>query len=389
MIAKPIRFMRHALGAVVLLSLSHAAHANVAITAPTLDNVAYVLMDYDTGEILAQKNADTALPPASLTKMMTSYIVEQQLLEGKLKEDTPIMMSQNAWCQGSSTQSCMYVPVNTTASTIDMLRGIIIQSGNDASKAVAEHIAGSESAFAIMMNDEAKKLGMTQTSFVNATGMPDDGHLASAKDMAVLARAIIRDSGDYYKIYSEKDFTFNGITQPNRNVLLTSDNTVDGLKTGHTAEAGYCLVASSLRDDMRLIAVIMGAKSMQARADQARELLAFGYGHFANVVKAPKGQASANANVRFGKADSVSLITQDNLKVLTTKTQSDKITTIVQLDDNISAPIAEGQPLGKMIAVLNGQAVASVPLVAAEAVEEVGVISRTWQRLVAWLKDLF
>ncbi|MDO4427445.1 MAG: D-alanyl-D-alanine carboxypeptidase family protein [Moraxella sp.] len=369
--------------------LGLSAHANTGIIAPTQDNAAYILMDYDTGEVLAQKNADNALAPASLTKMMTSYIVEQRLLSGQLSEDTPIMMSENAWCRGKSTESCMYVPVGKTATAIDMLRGIIIQSGNDASKAVAEHIAGSESAFATLMNEEAKKLGMTNTYFVNATGMPAENHASSAKDLAVLARAIIRDSGQYYPIYAEKSFTYNGITQGNRNTLLLTDSTVDGLKTGHTNEAGYCLVASSNRDGMRLIAVVMGAKSMQARADQTRELLSFGFGHFENATKAPKGQSIANAPVRFGKSDKVELITEDALKVLTTKTQSAKIHTITQINPDITAPIARGQELGQLIATVDGQPVASVPLVAAEEVAQVGFITRMWRSMTSWIGGLF
>ncbi len=357
--------------------------------APVLSNSAYILMDYDTGAVLAQKNADTALPPASLTKMMTSYIMEQQLQSGKLSEDTPIKMSEEAWCRGSSTQSCMYVPLGQSATAIDMLRGIIIQSGNDASKAVAEHIAGSESAFANLMNEEAKKLGMTNTHFVNATGMPAEGHYASAKDLATLARAIIRDSGRYYPIYAEKKFTYNNITQDNRNTLLLTDPTVDGLKTGHTAEAGFCLVASSKRDETRLIAVVMGANSMQARADQTRELLKFGFDNFINTTKAPKGQSATFADVRFGKQDKVELITEDALKVLSSKANADKITTLIQLDTDITAPIARGQKLGQMVAMMDGQAVASVPLIAADSVEEVGFLSRMWRSLTAWVGGLF
>lgn len=359
------------------------------ITPPTLANTAYVLMDYDTGEILAQKNADKPVPPASLTKMMTSYIMEQRLLNGQLAEDTPIVMNESAWCRGSSVESCMYVPVGASASAIDMLRGIIIQSGNDASKAVAEHIAGSESAFATLMNEEAKKLGMTQTHFVNATGMPAEGHYSSAKDLALLARAIIRDSGKYYPIYSEKEFTYNNIKQGNRNTLLLSDPTVDGLKTGHTSEAGFCLVASSSRDGMRLISVVMGTDSMQARATQTRELLGFGFGHFTNVHKATKGQSVTHAPVRFGKADTVELITEGDLKVLTTKTQADKITTVAEFDKNITAPIARGQAVGNLVAMMDGKPVASVPLIAANEVEQVGFISRMWQSLVSWIGGLF
>ena len=241
--------------------------ANAAIQQPELDNSAFILIDYDTGTVLAQKNAAQPFPPASLTKMMTSYIIEQRLLSGALKENEPVLMTPEAWCKGSSEESCMYVPVNTTAPVIDMLKGIIIQSGNDASKAMAQHIGGSETTFADLMNEEAKKIGMTHTHFMNATGMPQEGHQASAEDLAKLAQAIIKNSKKYYPIYSQKQFTYNGITQGNRNALLFTDPTVDGLKTGHTDEAGYCLVASSKRGDMRLISVIMGTKSAQERAD--------------------------------------------------------------------------------------------------------------------------
>ncbi|MDO5768945.1 MAG: D-alanyl-D-alanine carboxypeptidase family protein [Psychrobacter sp.] len=359
------------------------------ITSPEMDNTAYVLMDYNTGAILAQKNADAPLPPASLTKMMTSYIIEKRLANGDLKEDEPVLMTKNAWCHGSSTEACMYVPVNQSASVIDMLRGIIIQSGNDASIAMAEHIAGSEAAFAEIMNQEAQKIGMTNTHFVNATGMPAEGHRASAMDLAKLARAIIKDSDKYYKIYSEKEFTYNGITQGNRNALLATDPTVDGLKTGHTDAAGHCLVASSKRNDMRLISVIMGTKDKQARADQSRELLNWGFGHFDTVVKAPTGQSVAKLPVRYGTAEAVNIATADTLQVLTTKIQKDKITTVVNLPERIEAPISKGQKIGEMTAMLDGKAVASVPLIATEAVEQAGIFSRLWQRTLNWFGDLF
>ena len=372
----------------VSISMS-AVMASAAIQPPEMDNTAYVLMDYNTGEILAQKNANESLPPASLTKMMTSYIIEQRLASGDLKKDEQVLMSANAWCRGSSSQSCMYVPVNKTASVIDMLRGIIIQSGNDASKAMAEHIAGSEASFAILMNEQAEKIGMENSHFVNATGMPDEGHLASALDLAKLARAIIKNSGDYYSIYSEKEFTYNGITQGNRNALLITDPTVDGLKTGHTDAAGYCLVASSNREGMRLISVIMGTKSQQARADQSRELLNWGFGHFTTVTKAPAGQFVSKIPVWFGEVDEVELAIGDNLQILTSKTQKNKITTVVDIPESLEAPIKKGQEIGKMMAVIDGKAVASVPIVATADVEESGFMSRTWQRVVRWAKNLF
>ena len=366
-----------------------AVMANAAIQPPEMDNTAYVLMDYNTGEILGQKNANESLPPASLTKMMTSYIIEQRLASGDLKEDDQVLMSQNAWCRGSSSQSCMYVPVNKTASVIDMLRGIIIQSGNDASKAMAEHIAGSEASFAILMNEQAQKLGMENSHFVNSTGMPAEGHQASALDLAKLARAIVKNSGDYYSIYSEKEFTYNGITQGNRNALLATDPTVDGLKTGHTDAAGYCLVASSNRDGMRLISVIMGTKSQQARADQSRELLNWGFGHFTTVTKAPAGQFVSKVPVWFGEADEVELATGDNLQILTSKTQKNKITTVVDIPDSLEAPIKKGQEIGKMMAVIDGKAVASVPIIATNDVAQSGFLSRTWQHIVRWAQNLF
>ncbi|MEL0618858.1 D-alanyl-D-alanine carboxypeptidase family protein [Psychrobacter proteolyticus] len=372
----------------VSISMS-AVVANAAIQPPEMDNTAYVLIDYNTGEILAQKNANEALPPASLTKMMTSYIIEQRLASGDLKEDEQVLMSPNAWCRGSSSQSCMYVPVNKTASVIDMLRGIIIQSGNDASKAMAEHIAGSEASFAILMNEQAQKIGMENSNFVNATGMPDEGHLASALDLSKLARAIIKNSGDYYSIYAEKEFTYNGITQGNRNALLITDPTVDGLKTGHTDAAGYCLVASSNREGMRLISVIMGTKSQQARADQSRELLNWGFGHFTTVTKAPAGQFVSKLPVWFGEADEVELATGDNLQILTSKTQKNKITTVVDIPESLEAPIKKGQEVGKMMAVIDGKAVASVPIIATNDIEQSGFMSRTWEHIVRWVKNLF
>jgi len=280
---------KSAIAALLLLpSFSYAA--TVLTTPPELNNKSYVLMDYETGQILASKNENEKLAPASMTKMMTSYIIEQKLLKGELTESEKVRMNESAWCRGSSTESCMYVPLNGTATVLEMLRGIIIQSGNDASKAMAEHISGNEGSFAYAMNQEAKRVGMVNTHFINATGMPAEGHYSTAKDMAVLAKHIIHDSSKYYPIYSEKEFTFNGIKQGNRNALLYTDPSVDGLKTGHTEEAGYCLTTSSKRGPMRLISVIFGAPSMNERASQTRSLLAWGYSNFETVSVQPANQ---------------------------------------------------------------------------------------------------
>lgn len=379
-----VKYASVSLAVVLPTALAHAA-----ITPPTLDNAAYVLMDYDTGTILAQKNAEQPLPPASLTKMMTSYLIEQRLLQGKLKEDEPVLMTPDAWCRGSSEESCMYVDVNQTAPVIDMLKGIIIVSGNDAAKAMAQHIAGSETSFADLMNAEAKKIGMTHTHFMNATGMPADGHEASAHDLALLSKAIIRNSQKYYPLYSQREFTYNNIKQGNRNVLLYSDKTVDGLKTGHTNDAGFCLAASSKRGNMRLISVILGAKSAEERGKQSRELLDWGFGHFTTKVAAPANQMMGTIPVKYGQADAVNVVTQNNLQVLLPKIEEDNVKTVVSLNPNVAAPVKAGQPVGKMTATLNGKPVASVNLVAQSAVEESGFFTRIWQHIAGFFQGLF
>lgn len=368
--------------AMLLTSCSMSAFA---LQQPELDNTAFVLMDYDTGIILAQKNADKAFPPASLTKMMTAYIIEERLLSGKMQETDQIKMTEDAWCRGRSTESCMYVPVNTTASALDMLKGIIIQSGNDAAKAMAQHIAGSETSFADLMNEEAKKIGMTNTHFVNSTGLPAEGHYASPQDLAKLAQVIIKNSNKYYPLYSQKEFTFNKIKQGNRNSLLYTDPTVDGLKTGHTREAGFCLVASSKRGDMRLISVIMGTRSEKDRANQSRTLLDWGFGHFTTKVIAPAGQSFGSVPVLYGKNEQVGIKTIENLQILTEKTQKGKITTSISLPQNLKAPIQQGQTVGQLVAMLDGKAVASVPLVAEASIEEAGFFKRIW----LFIKGLF
>jgi D-alanyl-D-alanine carboxypeptidase (penicillin-binding protein 5/6) len=354
-----------------------AGETAVAGGAPTLAAKAWLLMDFDSGQVLASANADEALPPASLTKMMTSYLVEQALRSGKLKKDDLVTTSQTAWCRGSSTESCMYLPLNGQATVIDILRGIIIQSGNDASKAIAEHMAGSEEGFAKLMNAEAKKLGMTNTNFVNATGLPDPAHKASARDLAILARAIIRESSEYYPLYAEKEFTYNKIKQGNRNALLYTDPTVDGLKTGHTAEAGYCLVTSSKRNNMRLISVILNTASPQARADQSRTLLGWGFSNFEKATPIQPNTPVGTAKVKFGKAETVAA----GLGAPWTLTvpRGQQVQTSVQIDPVVEAPVAKGAVVGKVVASSNGKPVGEAPLVAQADVERAGFMLRAWQ----------
>ena len=346
---------------------------------PALAAKAWLLMDFDSGEILASSNPDEPLPPASLTKMMTSFLVEQALRSGKLKKDDLVSVSQNAWCRGSSTESCMYLPLNSQATVIDILRGIIVQSGNDASKAIAEHMAGSEENFAKLMNAEAKRLGMTQTNFVNATGLPDPNHKASARDLAILARAIIRDSSDYYPIYAEREFKYNNIKQGNRNALLYTDPTVDGLKTGHTQEAGYCLVTSSKRNGMRLITVILNTGSAQARADQTRTLLGWGYSNFEKATPIQPNTVVTAAKVSFGKADTVAAGLGSPWTVTVPRGQ--QVKTSVQVKPDLEAPVAKGAVIGKVVAESNGKPVGEAPLVAQADVERAGFMLRAWQRV--------
>ena len=382
--------MTHKSAFAALLLLPSFTYAATLLSAPPeLNNKSYVLMDYETGQILAAKNENEKLAPASMTKMMTSYIIEQKLLSGELTENEKVRMNESAWCRGTSAESCMYVPLNGTATALEMLRGIIIQSGNDASKAMAQHIGGSETTFADLMNEEAKKIGMTHTHFMNATGMPQEGHQASAEDLAKLAQAIIKNSKKYYPIYSQKQFTYNGITQGNRNALLFTDPTVDGLKTGHTDEAGYCLVASSKRGDMRLISVIMGTKSAQERADQSRNLLNWGFSNFATKIAAPAQKNYGSVPVNFGAVDKVNVVSKGNLQVLVPKLDQEKISTVVNLPADVKAPLAQGQEVGKLVAMLNGKPVASVPLVAETQVQEAGVFKRMWQHIVLFFKGLF
>jgi serine-type D-Ala-D-Ala carboxypeptidase (penicillin-binding protein 5/6) len=356
-----------------------AAQTALAGNPPALPAKAWLVMDFDSGQVLASANADESLPPASLTKMMTSYIVEQALRSGKLKETDLVSVSENAWCRGSSTESCMYLPLNSQATVIDILRGIIIQSGNDASKAIAEHMAGSEAGFAKLMNAEALRLGMTHTNFMNPTGLPDPQHKSSAADLAILARAIIRDSVDYYPLYAEREFTYHGIKQGNRNALLYTDPSVDGLKTGHTDAAGYCLVTSSKRNGMRLITVILNTHSAQARADETRTLLGWGFGSFEKATPIQPNTVVTTAKVSFGKADAVPAVL--GAPWMLTVPRGQQVQTSVELKPGLEAPVTKGAVIGKVIATSNGKPVGEAPLVAQADVERAGFMLRAWQQM--------
>lgn len=362
------------------------ASAPLMPPAPTVAASSYLLIDADSGKVLVEHNADTPLPPASLTKMMTSYIASMEILRGQLKESDEVLVSEKAWRMGGSK---MFIEVGNRVPLIDLLRGVIIQSGNDASVAVAEHIAGSEEAFADLMNSHAQRLGMSNSYFENATGLPGENHVSSARDMAIMAKAIIEDDPEHYSLYKEKEFVWNGIRQPNRNLMLWRDSTVDGLKTGHTDEAGYCLVASAKRDDMRLISVVMGTASEQARAAETQKLLTWGFRFFETRHFYQPNQAVASARVWAGQESQVEAGLADGLVLTLPKGQADKLEASVTLDSMIKAPIAVGDVLGQVEVKLGEDVVHTGPLVALDEVEKAGFFGRLWDSIRLFFFGLF
>lgn len=354
--------------------------------APTVAASSYLLIDADSGKVLTEHNADTPLPPASLTKMMTSYIASMEILKGQLREEDEVLVSEKAWRMGGSK---MFIEVGNRVRVIDLLRGVIIQSGNDASVALAEHIAGSEESFADLMNSHARRLGMNNTHFENATGLPGENHVSSARDMAIMAKAIIEDDPQHYAIYKEKEFVWNGIRQPNRNLMLWRDNTVDGLKTGHTDEAGYCLVASAKRDGMRLISVVMGTASEQARAAETQKLLTWGFRFFETRHFYQPDQVVSTARVWAGAQNQVGVGLAEGLVLTLPKGQADKLEATVSLDSTIKAPIARGDVLGQVEVKLGEEVVHTGPLVALADVESAGLFGRLWDSIRLFFYGLF
>jgi len=355
---------------------------------PQLAAKSWVLMDAASGSVLVNHQGDTRLPPASLTKLMTSHVAALELQRGRIKETDLVTISEKAWRMGGSK---MFVMVGDKVAVHDLLRGIIVQSGNDASIALAEHLAGGEDTFAALMNQEAKRLGLTDTHFANATGWPDPTHYSSAHDMARLARAIIIEDPSHYALYAEKEFVWNNIRQPNRNLLLWRDATVDGLKTGHTEEAGYCLVASSKRDGQRLIAVVFGTDSEEARATETAKLLAFGFNFFDSKTFFKQGETVQTVAVWKGAARTVKAgVAADFAAALPKRTSSEYKTRIVLAESDVVAPIVAGAPLGRVELVgTDGKVAMQAPLVALEAVEEGGFFRRMWDGIRLFFRGLF
>lgn len=353
---------------------------------PSLSATGYLLKDAQSGKILVEHNADQQLPPASLTKMMTSYIVSSEIAAGRLSEDAMVDISVKAWRKGGSK---MFVREGSQVSVKDLLRGVIIQSGNDASIALAEHVAGSEDAFVDIMNQKAALLGMTNTHFENSTGWPAEGHLTTARDLAILAKALINDYPKHYEIYSEKYFSYNGINQPNRNQLLFRDDSVDGLKTGHTEEAGYCLVASAKRNDMRLIAVVMGTDSDDARAVEAQKLLSYGFRYYQTQKLYSAGDEISTSRVWAGQSDSVGLGVAHDIVLTIPRGSQDALEANLHIDEIIKAPVVQGQELGNLTIELRGEMLVDTPLVATHPVEEAGFFARIWANIKLFVLGIF
>lgn len=373
-----------------VVSFSHAAPLIIP-SPPQISAKAYLLMDAATGEILVEENADEQLPPASLTKMMTAYIVSDEIERGKIKESDMVLISEDAWRRGGTTSggSTMFLQVGTRVPVIELLKGVIIQSGNDASIALAEHLAGSEQAFADVMNQYAELIGMRSSHFMNATGWPAEGHITTARDLATLARAVINDHPDHYSIYSEKYFTYNGINQPNRNLLLHRDPTVDGLKTGHTEAAGYCLVASAKRQGMRLISVVLGTRSEAVRAEESSKLLAYGFRYYQTHSLYSKDQELSRSRVWKGEENEVALGVGKDVVITIPRGSSEALKAEIVVDSKIVAPIEAGQALGELRVTLEEKEIYKTPLVALAPVAEAGFFARLWDSLVLFFTGIF
>ncbi len=382
--------LQHFFALSVLLVLMLVASTAQAVSAlipapPQIAARAYLVMDADTGHIIAADREDERFPPASLTKMMTSYVVEYEIAKGNIALEDMVLVSEKAWRTGGSR---MFIQEGTQVSVDDLLHGVIIQSGNDASVALAEHIAGSERAFADLMNQHARLLGMENTHFENATGLPAEDHYSTAIDLAKLGKALINEFPQHYALYSQKYFTYNNIRQPNRNKLLWRDDSVDGIKTGHTDEAGYCLVASAERDDMRLISVVMGSSSEEVRAQESQKLLSYGFRYYRTHALYEAGQVLRDEKVWAGSRDQIRLGVAENLAVTVPRGQTDQLEASIELDKVIKAPVASGDVLGQVQITLQGERVASVPLVALEAIPEGGLFKRIWHAILLFFIGL-
>jgi len=351
--------------------------------APQIEARAWLLIDSASGLPLAEKNADAKIEPASLTKLMTAYLAFSAIKEGRLTLNQTLPVSEKAWrAEGSR----MFLDPKKPAAVEDLLKGMIVQSGNDACIVLAEAIAGSEESFAAMMNGMAKKLDMSGTRYLNATGLPHPQHVTTARDLSRLVSALIRDFPEFYKIYSIKEFAFNGITQPNRNRLLFMDPSVDGVKTGHTESAGYCLIASAKRENRRLLSVVLGANSDAARAMESQKLLNYGFQFFETVKLYPANQSVSTLRLYKGKSSEVKAGFPTDFHVTVPRGTARRIQAQLITQQPLLAPIARGQRLGTLRLSVDGAAVGDYPLLALETVEVAGILGRGWDNILLMFK---
>ncbi|MBB3047183.1 D-alanyl-D-alanine carboxypeptidase (penicillin-binding protein 5/6) [Litorivivens lipolytica] len=382
-------YTKHLLALLFLLPVLASAQPSLIPAPPQIAAKSWILMDADSGEIITEHNADERLPPASLTKLMTSYVLSYWLENGQVTNDDMVTISKNAWAQNPvfKGSSLMWIEVGKQVALGDLHRGIVVSSGNDASVAVAEYIAGSEKSFAEVMNQHAYQLGMKNTHFVNSHGLPHEEHYSSARDMALLAKGILEYPKEY-ALYSEREYTYNGIRQTNRNRLLWSDPSVDGLKTGHTEAAGYCLVSSAEREGMRLISVVMGAKSESARERETQRLLAYGFRFFETHHLYTAGTELSTSRVWKGAADNVSLGVKDEVYLTIPRGKHNDLEATLSVDDVVTAPVSEGQEYGELVVSLEGEELVRAPLVALQNVEEGGLVKRLWDAIVLFVLNL-
>jgi len=374
-----------AAAALFTLAFATSVHAQVP-AAPELGATSYILMDFHSGETIAGKQPDLRVEPASITKLMTSYVVFRELADGDLNLDDMVVISEKAWRTGGSR---MFVEVGTEVSIEDLLKGVIVQSGNDASVALAEHVAGSEEVFAQMMNAETRRLGMQNTNYLNATGLPAAEHYTTARDVAVLARALIGDFPDYYRWYSQREFTYNDITQPNRNRLLFRDRSVDGLKTGHTEAAGYCLATSALRDGMRLISVVMGTVSEDARAAASQSLLNYGFRFFETFKLYSAGEVIASTPVWKGQRDEMRLGIGDDVFVTVPRGRQDALAAETLIPARPVAPFSQGETFGTLEISFDGEPRIARDLIVRDNIPLAGWWGRTTDGIGLWFDGLF
>jgi D-alanyl-D-alanine carboxypeptidase (penicillin-binding protein 5/6) len=353
--------------------------AQIIPAPPQINAKGYFLVDFTTGKVIAEGEADTKLAPASLTKMMTSYVIGLEVENGNISLDDEVTISEKAWAKNFPDSSKMFIEVGKQVTVEDLNRGIIIQSGNDACVAMAEHIAGSEAAFADLMNAHAQKLSMTNTRFINSHGLDTNEHYTTPRDMATLGVALIRDVPAEYALYAEKSFTYNGIKQYNRNSLLWDENlNVDGIKTGHTSDAGYSLVTSAKKGNMRLVSVVMGTKSERSRATESRKLLNYGFRFFETVTPYKAGDSFVEQRIWMGHKETVSLGILEDTPITIPRGQMKNLKANFELDQTLEAPIEKGVKVGTLFLQLDGEDIAQYPLVTLEEINEGSFFSRIY-----------